>query len=398
MSSKKDLATPSKGSTAAKPAKSPQLALFELLDSSDTEYSNTIELYDALPKGLWPSKVKRGKKAEAAAAEAAGQNVTLNDEIPRVITTPFKSRGTSYQLKVKPAIVERPGENGTTISVILYPGTREELVEEALRKFAVQGQGFENENNREVGVFFTVNQLRKELARTGHSYSAQEILEALDIMSSSLIEVSQAGRSRSRDTVRGNMLTSLMLTTRGEYLENASTKCYATFHPLVTQGIRTQQFRIYDYSVSMTLKSDLARYMYKRMSHYWVQASLDHPYEFKLTTFLSASPRGLSDRMKDNLRAMRNALQCLVDSDVILPKWEENMLKNPSDKRVVDEVEFKLLPSNAFVKFMMKANKRQSVIRGESALAEARKSLKGPKGSSEGAGQQEENDQVFDEA
>ncbi|EPJ5561248.1 replication protein [Pseudomonas aeruginosa] len=371
------------------------MALFELLDPSDTEYSNTIELYDALPKGVWSGKQKRGKKSDGDAAQEAAIS-----ELPKVITRPFKSRGTSYQMKVKPAIIERVNDAGEIKTLVMFPGTREELIEEALRKFAVQGQGFESDNtSKDVGVFFTVNQLRKELARTGHSYSAQEILEALDIMSSSLIEVSQTGRNRSRETIRGNMLGSMLIASREQYLENSGVKCYATFHPLVTQGIRTQQFRIYDYSVSMSMKSDLGRYMYKRLSHYWVQASLDHPYEFKLTTFLSQSPRGLSERMKDNLRAVRNALKSLVDEDVILPDWEEIMIKNAADKRIVDDVGFRLLPSESFIKFMMKANRRQSDIRGQAELLTARASLKQGSVTSEAEpGSADEPDRIFDEA
>lgn len=30
-----------------------QLSLFELIENSESEYSNTIELYDALPKYVW---------------------------------------------------------------------------------------------------------------------------------------------------------------------------------------------------------------------------------------------------------------------------------------------------------------------------------------------------------
>ncbi|MBK3919916.1 replication protein [Stutzerimonas xanthomarina] len=356
--------------------KSSQLALFEILDTSDSDLSNTIELYDALPKFVWVSSdVDKSKN--------------------NVITRQFKSRGSNYQLKIKPAVIERTNSSGEVVSVMVYPGAREEIVEEALRKFAVNGQGFESDNDKEVGVFFTVSKLRKELARTGHSYSAQEVLEALDVMSSSLLEVSLGSKGKGRDTIRGNMLSSLMLTTRAEYLENGSTKCFATFHPLVTQGIKTQKFRLYDYSVSMTLKSDLARYMYKRMSHYWTQASLSDPYQLKLVSFLSSSPRGLSEKMKDNLRAMRNALKSLVEGDVILPDWTETMIKDPADRRVTTNVEFSLLPSETFVKHMMKANKRQSDIRAKAELKNARLALESGASADRKGLPETESDQVF---
>lgn len=333
--------------------KSLQLALFELMDTSDSDYSNTIELYDALPKYVW------------AGTEADNSENS-------VITRQLKSRGVVYTVKIKPAVIERKAADGSIYSTLVYPGSREEIVEEALRKIAVMGNSFESPDDKEVGVFFTVSQLRKELARTKHSYSAQEVLEALDVMSSSLLECSLGGAKGSpRDAYRGNLLAKLAIVSRDEYLDG-NARCFATFHPLVTHGIKTQNFRLYDYGISMTLKSDLARYMYKRMSHYWTQASLENPYTPNLVSFLESSPRGLSDRMKENLRAMRNALTSLASKDVILPKWDEEVIKAVHDKRVTTDVKLKIYPSASFIKHMMKANKRHSDMTGKLALAEAR--------------------------
>ena len=354
MSSKKEIVH----GNGEGPEKSLQLALFEILDTVDSEYSNTIELYDALPKFVWSS---------------TDVNKTKNN----VITRQYKSRGNNYEVKLKPAVIERRNPStGETFSALVYPGPREEIIEEALRKFAVNGHAFESEGeDKGVGVFFTVSMLRKELSRTGHSYSHQEVLEALDVMSSAVVEVSLGTKGKGRDAVRGNMLNNLMLTSRDQYQENSATKCYATFHPLVTQGIRRQQFRLYDYSVSMALKSDLARYMFKRLSHYWAQAALDAPYGFKLVTFLSSTPRGLSEKMKDNLRAVRNALKVLVEGDVIMPEWHEVLIKDPNDKRVTINAEFALRPTQTFVKHMMKANKRKSDIRARAELSGAKQTL-----------------------
>lgn len=175
---------------------------------------------------------------------------------------------------------------------------------------------------------------------------------------------------------RGNFLTSLALTSRDQYLEDGSTKCFCYLPPLVTHGIRTQKFRLYDYSISMGLKSDLARYMFKRMSHYWTQASLDHPYNFKLVTFLTGSPRGLSPKMKDNMRAIRTALKALVDEKVLLPDWEEDVIKDVNDRRDTD-VGFSVLPHENFVKHMMRANRKHNEVVSQAELADARSALKG---------------------
>lgn len=333
-----------------------QLRLFELLDPSDSDYSNTVELYDALPKYVWSISDLETRKN-------------------RVINRTFKSRGVTYSLKIKPAVVER--KKGDEVeSVMLYPGSREEIIEEVLRKLAVQGNigVADNGDVNSLGVYFTVNQLRRELARTNHTYSAREVLEALDVMSSSLLEVS-TGKGSDKDAYRGNLLSSLALRTRKDYLEDGSAKCFATFHPLVQHAIRTQQFRMYDYSTSMKIRSDLGRYMFKRMSHYWVQASPDHPYQFKLISFLESSPRGLSPLMKDNMRAIRQALTALAEQDVILPTWSETMIKNPQDRRKTDDVAYEVFPTEAFRKQTMRANRKQNIVNGRVSISEARQAI-----------------------
>lgn len=355
-----------------------QLSLFELIENSESEYSNTIELYDALPKYVWDKSDLRENS---------------------VITRTFKSRGVVYTVKIKPAVIERRNPAGDMVSAMVYPGSREEIVEEALRKIAINGNSFESEADKNVGVFFTVSQLCKELARTNHTYSNKEVVEALDVMSSSLLECSLGTKGKGRDMYRGNFLTSLAITSRGQYLEDGSTKCFATFHPLVTHGIRTQKFRLYDYSISMGLKSDLARYMFKRMSHYWTQASLDHPYNLKLVTFLAGSPRGLSPKMKDNMRAMRTALRALVDEKVLLPDWVEDVIKDVNDRRITLDVAFSLLPHENFVKHMMRANRKYNEVVSQAELADARSALKGaPKAVSHDSKPPENNgsDEVFD--
>jgi len=358
-----------------------QLSLFELIENSESEYSNTIELYDALPKYVWdkPDDLRENS----------------------VITRNFKSRGVVYTVKIKPAVIERRNPAGDMVSVLLNPGSREEIVEESLRKIAINGNSFESEADKNVGVFFTVSQLCKELARTNHTYSNQEVVEALDVMSSSLLECSLGTKGKGRDMYRGNFLTSLALTSRDQYLEDGSTKCFATFHPLVTHGIRTQKFRLYDYSISMGLKSDLARYMYKRMSHYWTQASLENPYSIKLVSFLTGSPRGLSPKMKDNMRAMRSALKALVEDKVLLPDWDEKVIKDVNDRRVTQDVAYAMLPHENFVKHMMRANRKHNEIVSQAQLADARSTLKGATkakdNNADGPGDRA-SDELFDES
>ena len=65
----------------------------------------------------------------------------------------------------------------------------EELVEEALRKLAIdQYAGFFDKPTFRSGVAFTIYQVREELKKHGHTHSYQEIVLALNILSKSVIE------------------------------------------------------------------------------------------------------------------------------------------------------------------------------------------------------------------
>ena len=100
---------------------SPQMSLFEIIESpaKKDDYSNTIEIYDALPKYIWDQKREHEDLSNA------------------VVTRQCSIRGQQFTVKVKPAIIEK--DDGRT--VLIYAGQREEILEDALRKLAVNGKG-----------------------------------------------------------------------------------------------------------------------------------------------------------------------------------------------------------------------------------------------------------------
>lgn len=132
-----------------------QLSLFEMILPEEKKFSNTVELYDFIPKYHW-GKAKR-----------------IDGEFLRVLVREFECRGKRYKVKIDPAkITEEDGQ-----SKDYYPSEREELVEDALRKLACEGQGVFLDDA--AGVTFTLYQLQKELQRNRHSYSNDQIKDAL---------------------------------------------------------------------------------------------------------------------------------------------------------------------------------------------------------------------------
>lgn len=132
-----------------------QLDLFELLGLENRSYSRTIELYDFIPKYVW-GKVER-----------------INGVFLKSLEREFECRGKRYTVTIAPASVK--DKNGK--ERYYYPSQREEAVEDALRKLVTEGQGKFLDD--QAGAIFTLYQLQQTLKQTGHSYSYDQIKEAL---------------------------------------------------------------------------------------------------------------------------------------------------------------------------------------------------------------------------
>ncbi|WP_122378028.1 plasmid replication protein [Pseudomonas cannabina] len=342
--------------TALAPLGDLQLDLFGIAEGpkANDRYSNSIELWDALPKHLW------GNKREFHDLKIS--------EIVRSCTL----RNVEYKVVVKPALITKDGK-----SSLIYPGPREEFVEDALRKLAVNGNSTMVKEN--AGVVFTLYQLRNELKSMNHTYSIEEIKEAIQVCGGAKIECyTDTGGDKS--SMGSSFFPLVALTTRGEDVvttKGKNTKCLVVFHPMVTRSILELSFRKYNYSLGMRINNSLARFIYKRMSHYWIQASDDQPYTPSLVSFLKQSPRGLTERMPDNVRAMKTALDDLIKHEVVSHYDAEQLLQG---RKIID-IRYRIYPHANFVKMAMAANKQKSLnhIEHSKGLLVGSRKGKGPK-------------------
>ncbi|NJL51213.1 MAG: hypothetical protein HC930_01525 [Hydrococcus sp. SU_1_0] len=154
-----------------------QLELFQYLLPDEERYSNTVELYDAIPRFFASTK-------QMAQMREGGKFLeTLRRE--------FRFRDAIYQLEIRPARITR--KNGEDIEY--YPSEREQFVEEALWKIAhdkMRGCYL----NKLVSVEFTLYELRQELAKRGHGIHLNALIDALSILNSCGITLSnQSGKA-----------------------------------------------------------------------------------------------------------------------------------------------------------------------------------------------------------
>ena len=311
-----------------------QLSLFQTFLSDEERYSNTIELYDAVPKYFSNHKIM-------ASMREGGKYLP-------VLKREFEHKGDTYILYIRPARLLYP--NGAEMEH--YPSPREELVEEALRKIAsdrVKGVYLDDV----AGVQFTLYGLKKELKERGHDIDKSDLVESLKIGNLTSISIQTAD---GKAIMQSSIFPTLLIASRRDWLAAPQeAKCYVQFNPLVTACINHLTYRQFDYILYMEYKHRLSRWLYKRLAHNYVQASLIHPYTIKMSTILRDSGTHTSERGNDNMKRVEEALRELHAKRVLM-RYETDILRGKHMK-VVD-AKYTLYPDMDFIVEVKKSNSR----------------------------------------
>jgi hypothetical protein len=313
-----------------------QLDLFQTFVENDQgDHSNLIELWDAVPK------FHINKRKQNALRNADGFLPTYNYN--------FVHRGRSFDVKISPARIETSKGDKE-----YYPGTREELVEDALRKIACAKDHAYLKESRS-GVTFSLYRLRQELAETGHTFSFQELQESLEIMNSCSIGIQSIVDDEHRMTLRTSILPNLISVTRESHKDNwARSKWYADFASLVTESIHNNTFRQYNYKQMMTFPSQLERWLYKRLAHNYVQASLDNKYNIKLSSIQRDSGLLLLKQIRHQMRKLNDVLETMIKKKILI-SYEIDPVK---EKRKLLDVHYALQPHPEFINEIKASNLR----------------------------------------
>jgi hypothetical protein len=305
-----------------------QLSLFDLAPEEDN-YSQSIELYDFIPKYVW-GKVER-----------------LNEQFLISLKREFECRGKKYLLTLMPARLEI-GENFKEF----YPSRREELVEDALRKLMTERKGILLDG--EAGMSFTLYQLQKELKEKNHTYSYDELKDSIRILNNTDIIL--------KDTTGTIEAAFSPIENYGFAGEGAETKTFIKFSPLVTHSIKTGTYRMINYDKVMSYRSVIARQLHKRMSHHFTQASIAETYEILLTTIVRDFGLTPQKRIQQNLVEVENAIDEMKKSNVILTCKIEKIFDTQPRTKLID-AKFKFQPHPEFAGDVKRANARAKKVR-----------------------------------
>lgn len=313
-----------------------QMELFGALLPAEKQFSNTIEFYDFCPKYIY-WRIER-----------------VQDKFFDRIEREFECRGATYRLSIDPAKIK----DSDGVVRDYFPGVIEELVEDALRKLAVDGHGLFLDD--QAAVTFTLYELQQELAKTGHTYSLEQIKKALMVCVGTTIHLTtQSGETVFSD----HLFETVGLNTREDWKgQGKKTKAFVRFNSLVTKSIKEGSWRQFNYEISMRFKHVVSRQLNKRMSHNFTQANLAANYSISLSTMLRDFGLSTYTYMRDNLRYVKKALDEMVEKRVIRSYKVRNIYDAERKNKLLDAL-IEIKPDINFADQTIRANTKQREVK-----------------------------------
>lgn len=306
-----------------------QMSLFRLLEK-EKDYSHTIELYDFIPKYVW------------------GKSKRIEGKFLEPISRDFACKGIAYKVVLLPARIQT--KTGDYIDY--FPGKREELVEDALRKIMSDVQGVFLDDA--AGTTFTLYQLQTELENRKHSYSYDQLKESLEILAKTDIELESEDKK--------TKIIFRAIETLGLSGKDGETQTFVRFSPLVTQSIKKGTFRLINYEKIMSYKTTIPRQLHKRMSHFYTQASLTEKYNILLSTIIRDFGLTRYAQLRNNLAEVEKGIEELKEKNVIINCMIDKIFDvNPKTK--LNDVKFTFQPHPYFVDEIKKANYKINTIK-----------------------------------
>lgn len=339
--------------------KTGQMDIFRALVSpynDASSLSNLIDLYDQIPKYFISAK-QQARWRDDGVMEARKARVELDNDI--------------YDIQLSPALVEEVfvDDKGNKVSEYkpYFPGETEEIIEEILRKLLIdQNLGIHRTDPTDrTWVKFSIRMVREELKRVGKTRSNAQVRKALFILSNTIATIKKNGRRIHSGTLLSDWIDRPNEDIRVDDQDSLSA---VQFPNMVSRAISALEFRQYDYLSTIKLKSQLARWIMRRISIRFRNAGWDAPaYKIRqseieeLSLLLSSIKDSRSKRRK-----VRDAIDQLIKSGNLFKGKGDNQPNETkiygADGKSVDDIIYYLYPNKRFIDHMKAANKRQGAI------------------------------------
>ena len=342
-----------------------QLSLFQefLANTADekSDLANAVDLWDSVPRFSFSRKRQ--------------EELRMPGGFLPISTIAFKYRSHGMKVHIRPARLELRGKDGkpTGETVEYYPSAREELIEHALRKIAVDQQaGFFDKPDFRSGCRFTLHQLRSHLAAQGHALRYDELIEGLDILSLSSIEIEGDGDEEDITYTRMNYLSLLARVRKKDLAADPDAKWLVQFHPLITDSIQKITYRQFNYKRLMNCRTQLARWLIGQLVLKYTQAALTNSFEMRHSTIKrdSALLSGYKQE-RQAIAALDGAWTELKELGV-LTSFKKNEQRGSRAK--LEDVIYTLYPSPQFTAEQKAANRRQYDARPKTSRYNSKRS------------------------
>jgi hypothetical protein len=257
--------------------KSRQYDLFTTFFGDAAELSNTIELWDAIPKYVVSPRMQNALRKDGRLEPYKQSFVYASRLSGRRIEH-------TCRVAIQPVLIEVADKETQEISYFdCYPSKDEELVEEVIRKiFADQNFGIHDSSQNESWVRFSLQMLRRELQARGKSRSIDEIKRSIEILSKS--HISLYLDDTDDPVYSAPILSDVTRVTRQKYLSDPSMTWVARLPALISKSVNELTYRQFNYGVLMSLDTQLARWLHKRLSHSYINASAIDSYDILFST------------------------------------------------------------------------------------------------------------------
>lgn len=332
------------------PVTQEQLGLFQSI--VDTNFSNAVELYDAMPKYVY------GRRSVVREQDLPPEKHVIERRWGYPIKVDGKRMLQQCYIRLSPATIIR-NKGGKAERFYIYPGYREMIVEDAIRKIAVDSGATLTDGI--VGCRFTIRQVRRILSEGGHTMKHEDVAEAINVLNKCHVEygfIEEDGKTR----VSGR--SSLFPETyvrKSDEITSDDMLSAVKFHELVNRSISNLSFRNLDFTTCIKYKSMLASYLHKRLNAQFIQASRDTVYRIKLSELTESS--GLAENgglegpmpLKEQVRCVKEALDELIKHGVV-GTYDVIPIPDPNDRRKRVETVFEIRVTDDFVKKVIRIN------------------------------------------
>ncbi|KAA0574385.1 plasmid replication protein [Azospirillum sp. B21] len=363
-----------------------QGTLFEHIDAATGRRHNVnmVSLYDLAPKYVFDSPESKANGQSAHGLEP--KDAAVQDDRLPMIHRQFSFADQIYHLTVVPARIQRrvKGKDGRFVrdadgthvveEIDAYPGEREQIIEDVIRKLASDPSRLSVDNGEAI-LRFSLYEVWQELRSVRHTLSIPEIKEALMVMRRCTIQIERRGRRKVM--MDSGIFAGLGLRQRPSEVDDADdasilddesgdAETFVQFNMMLREAIRRVDWHSISYEALMKIRNPFSRWLFKRIAETLRQDPSQSVVHITARDIIRDSGMSEWSRFRDMRLRIHDVVKALADVQIgALDRIEIEEIKE--GRKYVD-VEYTLSPSQSFLDQIRRAVAERVVNERELSL------------------------------